>query len=290
MVETKLLESFLAVCELRSFSQAARLRGVSQPTVTQHVQRLEALAGAPLFLRNKRGITLTSTGESLLQPAVRFEEARREVRRVLNAERTLGRIRFGAAEDFATTQLPGMLRAFTKTHPDVVLSLVVQEYAPLIEALKSEELDLALVKLFGDDLLDVFAGTVVSTDQLVWVTDRRLIVERDREVPLVTYRPPSMTRARVIAALTKEKRAWRAACECQGLNGMVAAIRAGLGVGVLPLSLVPRDLGVCPPTASLPELGSVRFALLQRHGLEDEDAVAVQALADVITRLDLRSA
>lgn len=289
VVDPKVLRSFLAVCELRSFSQAARLRGMSQPTITQHVQRLEGMAGTPLFVRSGKAIALTSAGESLRGLAVRSEEAHQEILRFLGAERRLGRVRFGAAEDFASTQLPMMLRAFTAAHPDIVFSLSVQEYFPLIDALKSEELDLVLVKQFDGHLRPAFRGTVVATDQLVWVADRGADPQRDEPVPLVTYRARSMTRDRVLGMLSKAGRAWRPACECQGLNSIVAAIRAGLGVGVLPRSLVPRDLVVCPPTAALPELGEVSFVLLRRPGLRGDDATAVDALANTITSAVLRS-
>lgn len=289
MVDPKVLRSFLAVCELRSFSQAARLRDMSQPTITQHVQRLEAMAGAPLFVRGGRKITLTSTGESLRSLAARFEEAHQDILRFLGAERRLGRIRFGAAEDFASTQLPMMLRAFTSAHPDVVFSLSVQEYLPLIDALRREELDLALVKQFDAHLMPAFHRTVVAPDRLVWVADRGVEPGPDDPVPLVTYRAPSMTRDRVFGALAEADRGWRAACECQGSNGIIAAIRAGLGVGALPLSLVPRDLTVCSPAADLPELGGVNFVLLRRPELHEDDAKAVQALADAIARSVLRS-
>lgn len=289
LVDPKVLQSFLAVCELRSFSQAARLRGMSQPTITQHVQRIEAMAGTPLFVRGGRRVVLTSAGESLRALAVRFEESHQEILRFLGAERRLGRIRFGAAEDFASTQLPMMLRAFTNAHPDVVFSLSVQEYFPLIESLKSEELDLALVKQFDEHLMPAFHGTVVATDRLVWAAERGAEPAAGDPVPLITYRAPSMTRDRVLGALAEADRGWRAACECQGSNGIIAAIRAGLGVGALPLSLVPRDLTVCSPAAGLPDLGGVSFVLLRRPELHDDDAEAVDALAEVIARSALRS-
>lgn len=287
-IDPKTLQSFLAVCELHSFSQAARLRGLSQPTVTQHVQRLETAAGTTLFSRSSRGVELTSTGESLRRLAEHFEKSHQAILRLLNSERTLGRIRFGAAEDFAMTQLPTILRAFTSARPDVVFSLSVQEYLPLIDALKSEELDIVLVKQFDNHLMHAFEGQVVAADQLVWVSEPGFVLDPEEQVPLVTYRAPSLTRERVTGALADADLDWRLTCECQGTSGMSAAISAGFGIGALPLSLVPRGLTVCPPSFGLPELGTVNYVLLRRRDLRGDDATAVQALVDIIAQTALR--
>lgn len=288
MVDPKLLRSFLAVCELKSFSQAARLRELSQPTVTQHIQRLEAIAGTELLTRGRRGVVVTGAGESLRALALREEAAHREILAFLGSERKLGRIRFGAAEDFASTQLPSMLRSFARMHPDVQLSLSVQDHLSLIDALKSEEIDLALVKLVEGNALPAFRSTAVAVDHLAWVTDRSAEVQPGGQVPIVAYRAPSMTRERIIGVLTEAGRDWRLACECQGLSGMIAAIRAGLGVGVLPRSLIPSDLSVCETAVGLPDPGTVKFALLYRPGLRGDDANAVHALASIIERSVLR--
>lgn len=58
----KQIETFVAVAELGSVSQAARRLGISQPGVTKHLKDLEGLLDAPLFLRHAKGMTLSTTG------------------------------------------------------------------------------------------------------------------------------------------------------------------------------------------------------------------------------------
>ncbi|MCV2866176.1 LysR family transcriptional regulator [Albidovulum sediminicola] len=63
--ELVLLRSFLAVAQTRNISLAAQALGLSQPTVTQHIQRLESLLGVPLLLRSSRPLGLTQPAETL---------------------------------------------------------------------------------------------------------------------------------------------------------------------------------------------------------------------------------
>ncbi|WP_205856825.1 helix-turn-helix domain-containing protein, partial [Phytoactinopolyspora endophytica] len=56
------LRTFLAVAETLSFTGAGARLGISQPTVSQHVRRLEDSAGRQLLSRDTRTVTLTDNG------------------------------------------------------------------------------------------------------------------------------------------------------------------------------------------------------------------------------------
>jgi DNA-binding transcriptional LysR family regulator len=63
--EPELLRTFLAVSQSLSFTRAAEALGIRQPTVSQHVRRLEEAVGRPLFVRDTRSVALTSDGEAM---------------------------------------------------------------------------------------------------------------------------------------------------------------------------------------------------------------------------------
>ena len=65
MYDPDLLRSFLAVAQSLSFTHAAANLGLGQPTVSQHVRKLELALGRPLFVRDTRSVTLTSDGEAM---------------------------------------------------------------------------------------------------------------------------------------------------------------------------------------------------------------------------------
>ena len=63
-----------------------------------------------------------------------------------------------------------------------------------------------------------------------------------RPLPLVLYAAPSVSRAQMLAALDRDKRAYRTACLCRGFNGLVAAVSAGIGISAVAASMVPSSL------------------------------------------------
>ena len=81
------LDVFLAVCDTRSFSQAAQKLSMTQSAVSKKIMRLEDALGVDLFDRTKRPIVLTREAEALKAQA---ENARESL------ERTAGEIREGA--------------------------------------------------------------------------------------------------------------------------------------------------------------------------------------------------
>lgn len=79
--------------------------------------------------------------------------------------------------------------------------------------------------------------------------------------------------------LAEAGRTWRITCKTGEVNGVLAALRAGIGVAPFPASLVPADLQVLPPSEGLPELGGLDFTLVAnpRSAAEPIDAL-VQAI------------
>ena len=92
------LRYFVAVAEVRHFTQAADSCGITQPSLSKQIHALEADLGAPLFERVRGNITLTAAGEVLLPLASgsspTSDTARREVQELVGLRR--GRVRLGA--------------------------------------------------------------------------------------------------------------------------------------------------------------------------------------------------
>jgi DNA-binding transcriptional LysR family regulator len=79
---------------------------------------------------------------------------------------------------------------------------------------------------------------------------------------------PCVYRQRATEALDAAARPWRIAYTCGSLAGVLAAVRAGLGVAVLPKEMVPSDLVLLhPDTADLPALDDTEIALVEAPGL-----------------------
>ncbi|MEU6321362.1 LysR substrate-binding domain-containing protein [Streptomyces sp. NPDC047009] len=277
MYDPSQLRTFLAVSQTLSFTQAARRLGVRQSTVSQHVRRLEEAAGRQLFSRDTHSVELTEDGEAMLGFARRILEVHEQATAFFTGTRPRGRLRFGASEDFVLTRLPEILERFRYDHPEVDLELTVELSGTLHEQLAAGRLDLVLAKRRPQDP----RGELVRHDRLVWIGAERLRLDPDRPVPLIVYPPPGITRARALAALEEQGRAWRIVCTSGSLNGLIAAARAGLGVMAHSRGLVPPGLVRVPERAGLPDLGEVDFVLV--HGERPGPARhAAEALSSAI--------
>lgn len=141
MSETEWLRSFLAAYRAGSLTDAAVLRGISQPAVSQHLAALEKAAGARLFVRRPGGVEPTSEGRELYGAVTEPLDA---------LEAVLGRlhdgeagaeapVRFGSSPElFATAVVPLL------TGRDVALRATFGDDAELLAILERGELDLVV--------------------------------------------------------------------------------------------------------------------------------------------------
>jgi len=258
MFDPVLLKTFVTLAETLSFTGAAARLGLSQPTVSQHIRKLEVAAGRNLVVRDTREVRLTDNGDALLGFARTILAAHDQAASYFTGSAMRGRLRFGSADDLALTQLPQILRDFRQLYPHINLELTVGQSGFLTRRLLAGQLDLVFIKEeAGTD-----GGRLVRRDRLVWVGHKSIQLDLDSPVPLVTYPAPSLTRTLAIRALEEGGRTWRITCNVREVNGVLAAVRAGIGVAPFPQSLIPPDLAQLPVMFELPPLGNVDFTLL----------------------------
>ena len=262
------LQTFLAVADTRSFTRAAERLGLSQPTVSQHVRKLEAAAGRQLVSRDTREVRLTDNGDAMAGFGRTILAANESAARYFSGAAMRGRLRFGTADDLAITGLPRILRDFRQLYPQIRLELTVSQSDQLHRRLKSGQLDLVFVKWVAG----AQEGTVVKHDSFAWVGLEQTTLEPGEMVPLISYPAPSLSRKLAIDALEQVGRTWRITCSTKQISGVLAAVRAGIGVAVMPTSLVPEDLKIITERFGLPSVGDVDFTLL-RNPLANTDVV-----------------
>ena len=269
------LRTFLAVASTLSFTEAGRRLGISQPSVSQHVRRLEEAAGRQLLQRDTRAVALTDNGEAMAGFARTILAAHDDAAEYFTGSAMRGRLRFGAADDLALAQLPAVLRAFRQLHPRINLELTVAQTSALRRRLAANQLDLVFIKEPPGET----EGRVVRRDRLVWIGLPGTRIAPDEPIPLITYSAPSVSRVTALRVLAESGRTWRISCKTLQVIGVLAAVRAGIGVAVFPSSLVPPDLEALPTSLGLPELGDVDITLVSNPRAPHEP---VEALASAI--------
>ncbi len=254
------VRTFLAVAQSLSFTQAAAALGLGQPTVSQHIRKLEQTVGRPLLVRDTRRVTLTVDGEAMVGFARSILAANAQATDYFTGAGVRGRLRFGVTDDLALTQVPRILRDFRHLNPGVTLDLTVSQSVQLQRRVESGHVDVAFLKTAAGD----GRGRLVRRDRLVWAAAEGtgLRWDEQRPVPLIVYQAPSPSRALAVQALEQAGIKHRVACTARGINAVLAATRAGLGVAIFPRSLLPADLAELPHSTGLPELGELDLVLL----------------------------
>jgi DNA-binding transcriptional LysR family regulator len=260
-LDTALLRAFVALAETRSFSRTAERVGRSQSAVSMQIRRLEEILGCALFLRDKRNVGITAEGEALLGDARRILALSDGMVARMRAPEIAGEVRFASPEDFATQYLPEILAAFAARHPQVHLHVTCDLTLKLVESLGRGEQDLIVVK---QDPADPYPG-----GRPLW-RERPVFVGRERtgsrladgRLPLVLSPAPCVYRRRGVTALDQAGLPWDITYTSPSFAGTVAAVRAGLGVTVLPRTMVPEGLVAMEPGQGWPTLPEVEIALL----------------------------
>lgn len=259
-LDLELLKTFVTVAETGSLTRAGERLLISQPTVSLQLKRLEEGLGRRLMERSARGVTLTGDGEVLLSYARRILGLAEEALARIIEPTVAGLVRLGTPEDFATHHLAGVLARFGQNHPNVALEVTTDLTLNLIERFKNGEFDLVLIKR---EVMGPTDGVRVWREPLVWAGMRPDAFDAADALPLVVSPHPCVYRKRATAALDKAGKPWRVAYTSTSLAGAQAAVRAGLGVTVLPKDMVPPDFFIIDTGEGAPDLADTEIALLK---------------------------
>lgn len=276
-LDLDLLKTFVTVAETGSLTRAGERLLISQPTVSLQLKRLEDGLGRTLMARSARGVQLTADGETLLSYARRILALAEEALGRISEPVIKGLVRLGTPEDFATTHLSGVLARFAQSHPNVALEVTTDLTLNLIARFAQGEFDLVLIKREPMGPTD---GVRVWREPLVWAGIRPEIFSTGVQLPLVVSPHPCVYRKRATAALDRAGLAWRVAYTSTSLAGAQAAVRAGLGITVLPKEMVPDDFYIIDTAEGAPDLSDTEIALMQAGQL----SIPAQRLAQHIMR------
>jgi len=261
-VDTLQLKSFVAIAETGTFSQAAESVNRTQSALSLQIRKLEKQLGCELFDRSGRRVVLTPQGEIFLGYARRIIQLQWEAFSRISEPDVMGEIRFGTPEDFATHYLPEVLSSFRQYHPRVQLNVACDLTLNLIDGFQRGEFDVILAKR---DPQSVKGGTKVWREPLVWASADGYMLEEP--LSLVLSPQPCIYRARALAALDRAKRGWHISYTSPSLAGTLAAVKAGLGITVLPEHMIPPGIHPIRNSGKLPHLADAEIALLKKDEL-----------------------
>ncbi|WP_119300973.1 LysR substrate-binding domain-containing protein [Dongia deserti] len=241
------LRAFHAVATEGSFTKAAQLLNVTQPTLSGQVRALEERFGVRLFDRRRRRIEVTDIGRNLLDITFRMFSLELEAVQVLSAAHALkrGHLRIGADAPYHSVPF---LSAFHRRYPDLRLSMTMGNTKSLLDDLLDQRCDVAIAANVKTDSR-IFA-LPFRQDHFIAFVDRAHPWARRHSVKLAelaTQRlllrePTSNTRQTFDAAMAKSNIVLGEILEIGSREAIKEAVAAGLGVGVIAESELGDDL------------------------------------------------
>lgn len=242
------LRYFVAAARVGSITAAAKQLKVSQPTVTNAIQKLEAELKTRLFHRDRSGITVTGTGQALLGRATHILDFTRATERLVASlqDDEIGELKIGCHESLGAYFLPGFLEYLWSRHPKIDIVLWNDTSAEVTAAVASRKVDFALVvnalpfpdavvvELFGD-AVDLFVRVPEGfPPPPAYACDSAESASALlRETRLIYADRVSQSHA-IIDILGAEGRAPVRRLACGDLEMVKSLTLGGHGVGVLP--------------------------------------------------------
>jgi LysR family carnitine catabolism transcriptional activator len=240
-ISTRLLQGFLALNDCRHFGHAAERCHVSQSAFSVMIQKLEAAAGAKLFVRDTRNVTLTPEGEL-------FVEVARQLMADIDAAfsnmsdyvaRRKGKVSIAALPSLAAGWLPPVIAAYRVQYPGVTVELFDALSDHCLNYLRQGKADIALTAP-GPNLME-FDTQPLCEDPfyLVCRTDHKLAKKRIIQIPQLAgceliHLARSTSVRQHLDALLQPVGVINTGLEVEHLATVAGLIESGLGVSLVP--------------------------------------------------------
>lgn len=267
-LDWNLLRALGAVLAHGSLTQAAVRLGTSQPTLSRQIAALEGALGAPLFERGARRLIPTAQAQALAEPAARMLAAAQACALAADDARQqaadlAGTVRLTASEVVATQVLPGLLAVLAQRHPQIQIELLPGD---TVSNLLEREADIAVRMLrptqgtlitrhVGDWPLGFYAHhALLARSPRLPDSGPPTLAELARQRWVGFDQSPLLVDGFRAAGFEVDRRFFALRSDSQVLN--LAAVRAGLGIGVVMVPLAQRlpELQPVLPGLALPVL------------------------------------
>lgn len=232
------LRSFHAVATHGSFTRAAEVLHVTQPTLSGQVKELEERYGIKLFTRYGRRIELSELGHTALAITNKLFHYEEEVEQLFVSARNLttGTLEVGADSPYIITPL---LAQFQRLYPDIQISIRYGNSAQIMQWLESQQCDIAILPNVSVD--ERFHILPLEPDQLVifvakthpWSGRKSVSIEELVEQRVILREKGSRTRAIFENALATAGVRLKKIMEISSREGVREAVAVGFGVGVV---------------------------------------------------------
>lgn len=245
------METFLIVCKYMNFTHAAKERNLTQPAISQHIKYLEKKYGTPLFLRDKKKLSLTPAGEILRSAleTMRNDETtmKKRMQESLSSKKVLT---FGVTMTIGEYVIVPKLAKFIKNHPDTNFHIRYGNTQTLLSYLRSGSIDFAIVEGYFQE--DQYHSRIYQTEEYIAVASRSHVFQKEvrslkdlTSERLLVREPGSGTRAilsRTLALKNMSVNDFEHIVEIENIHTIVSLLKQDCGISFLYKAAVKQEI------------------------------------------------
>lgn len=240
------IKAFLYVAQEGSFTRAAKKLHISQPALTIQIQQLEDEFGLKLLNRDRRTVSLTQAGSSLL-PKLRqildiFESATEEAQDLIGIRQ--GSLAIAVLPSVAAANLPKILGPYKQKHPNIEIKLADAPADKIIHLVKNGDVELGIGPWASRDRAIQFKSLFTDVMHVFFPNEHplnsmgRLSLKQLIKYPHILTTQLTSVRKIVQQVLEDQDITIEVACEAAYLSTAISMIKAGLGISILPLTVL----------------------------------------------------
>lgn len=239
-MESSDLRVFQAVAREGSITRAASRLGYVQSNVTARIQQLESELGTVLFYRHNRGMTLSSSGKTLLAYADKIVGLLDEATlAVSSASEPRGPLTIGSTQTCAAVRLPKLLASYYSRHPEVHLSLLTGHSQELMEKVLQYELDGAFIGCPCD--LPELQSVTAFREELMLISAASVHrLEEALTKPILVFSTGCSYREILQRWMLSSGLTHSLVMEFGTLEAIIGGVSAGLGVSLMPKAVIQK--------------------------------------------------
>lgn len=246
------LKTFIAVAERNSFSEAAKILFVSQPTITSQIKALEQELNTKLFERTTKKVELTRSAKVLLKYAREIVRMNDSARKEIAQLETMvhGDLAMGCSLTIGEYILPEFLKQFKEKYPHIQIQAGISNSQHTVSNIKDQLIDVGLIETPIED--SQITMEPFLEDELILIAapdyfcrnEQILTLEQIKEEPLIVREAGSGTRSVVYHYLDKaglSEEDLNIAMSLGSTEAVKAAVTAGLGVSFISRKAIKKE-------------------------------------------------
>ncbi|MDD0854407.1 LysR family transcriptional regulator [Halobacteriovorax sp. GB3] len=266
---------FLKLANVKNISKASKVLGVSQPTLTMAMQKLENSLQVTLFHRHKKGITLTKAGEKFRLKArdliENWNNLYNETRELDSAP--IGQYKFGLHRSVGLYMLPLFFPKLSRAYPDLELIINHDLSRHICESIITFDLDLGLV-INPTKHPDLILQKVLDDEVTLFVKSKGKIQKN------LIYDSHLIQSQELLKRLKKSEYKNYKHIHLSSLENITKLCETGAGI-----ALLPKRVATCISGTKIRPLNDVPFfkdELYLAYRLENKNLPAIQAIKETI--------